>query len=98
MALSSGLLLSMSLTSTAYAQVCFSGTSSAPVQWVWSPGVLRASRLNEKADSSDQATAFVFWSAGYLHKVAPYSALGVALKLTADSDGHRYGPVLRYRR
>ena len=97
-ALSSSLLLSMSLTSTARAQVCFRGHPRPRCSGF---GVLEftgAARLNPKATPSDQTPAFFSWSAGYLHNVGRQSALGVAFKLAADGDGHRYGPVLRYRR
>ncbi len=57
-----------------------------------------AIRLNEKAGATDQNAAFVYWSGGYLQNLDRESALGAAFKITADSDGHRYGPVLRYRR
>jgi hypothetical protein len=38
------------------------------------------------------------WSAGYLHNTGSRSAVGATFKISADDDGHRYGPVLRYRR
>jgi hypothetical protein len=56
-----------------------------------------AVRLNDKSGPTDQNAAFLYWSAGYLQNIGRTSALGAALKLTADSDGHRYGPVVRYR-
>jgi hypothetical protein len=54
-------------------------------------------RLNDKTSPTDEAPAFLYWSGGYLRNVGARSALGAAFKVTADSDGHRYGPVVRYR-
>jgi hypothetical protein len=56
-----------------------------------------AVRLNEKAGRTDDAPAFLYWSGGYLRNVGARTALGATFKMTADSDGHRYGPVVRYR-
>lgn len=56
-----------------------------------------AVRLNDKTGPTDEAPAFIYWSGGYLRNVGASSALGAAFKVTADSDGHRYGPVARYR-
>ena len=56
-----------------------------------------AVRLNGKSGPTDQNAAFLYWSGGYLQNIGSTSALGAAFKLTADSDGHRYGPVVRYR-
>jgi len=54
-------------------------------------------RLNQKPGPTDQSAGFAYWSGGYLRNIGPRSALGAAFKLTADTDGHRYGLVLRYR-
>lgn len=96
--LSSSLLLSMVVESRVHAQTCFRGH---PRPRCGGFVVLESSgavRLNEKSGPSDNAPAFFFWSAGYLQNVSARSALGLAFKLTADSDGHRYGPVFRYRK
>jgi hypothetical protein len=55
-------------------------------------------RLSEKSGPSDNANAFAWWGLGYLKNVDRQNALGGSVKLAADSDGHRYGPLLRYRR
>ena len=55
-------------------------------------------RLTEKSVPTDRNQTFLYWSGGYLKNIGSRSALGAAFKLTADSDGHRYGPVARYRR
>jgi hypothetical protein len=57
-----------------------------------------AMRLNDKSGPTDDSAAFPYWSLGYLQNVGPASAVGAAFKLTTDSDGHRYGPTVRYRR
>jgi opacity protein-like surface antigen len=91
-------LLTVFLSSRVESQVCFRGHPRPRCSGF---GVLEfsgAARLNRKVGPSDQAAAFMFWNAGYLHNVGPRSALGAVFKLTADSDGHRYGPAVRYRR
>jgi hypothetical protein len=55
-------------------------------------------RLNPTPSQTGQNAALLSWSAGYLRNTGARSALGAAFTLTADGDGHRYGPVLRYRR
>jgi hypothetical protein len=57
-----------------------------------------ATRLNERSSQLNHNAAFIYWTGGYLHNLSARSALGAAFKLTADSDGHRYGPTLLYRR
>jgi len=55
-------------------------------------------RLNQKPAPTDEGMVLAYWSGGYLRNIGPRSALGAAFKLTGDTDGYRYGPVLRYRR
>jgi hypothetical protein len=95
--LSFGLLLSMLLTPMAQAQFCSRGHPRPRCSGFAVLEFSGAARLNEKAAPSDQTAGLVSWSAGYLHSLGPRSALGAAFKLIADGDGHRYGPVLRYR-
>jgi hypothetical protein len=91
-------LLSTFLPSRADGQVCFRGHPQARCSGFTVLEFSGAIRLNEKAGPSDRTPGLVYWSAGYLHNVGSRSALGMAFKLMADGDGHRYGPVLRYRR
>ena len=93
----SSLLLTF-LTSRVDSQACFRGHPRPRCSGF---GVLEfsgAARLNRKVGPTDHAAAFMFWNAGYLQNVGAGSALGAVFKLTADSDGHRYGPAVRYRR
>ena len=82
----------------ASSQTCFGGRPlprcSGFVVLESSSGV----RLKEKSGPTDKADAFLWWGLGYLKNIDPKQALGGSVKLTADSDGHRYGPILRYRR
>jgi hypothetical protein len=55
-------------------------------------------RLNAKSETTDGASAFAWWELGYLKGLHDGSAVGGALKYAADTDGHRFGPVVRYRR
>jgi hypothetical protein len=82
---------------SAAGQTCFRGRPAprcagfTVLEFTW------AFRLNDKPAPTDEAPAFLYWSGGYLQNVGSSSALGAALKLTADSDGHRYAVVGRYR-
>jgi hypothetical protein len=96
-ALGLGFLLSMLVTPVAQAQLCARGHPRPRCSGFAVLEFSGAARLNEKAGPSDQTAGVFSWSAGYLRSVGSSSALGAAFKLTADGDGHRYGPVLRYR-
>jgi hypothetical protein len=96
-ALSFGLLLSMPPVSSAHAQFCSRGHPRPRCSGFTVLEFSGAARLNQKAEPSDQSSGLFSWSGGYLQSVGARSALGAAFKLTADGDGHRYGPVLRYR-
>jgi hypothetical protein len=91
-------LLSFGLLQPATAQTCFRGRPRPRCAGFVVLEFTGAVRLNEKAGRTDQNAAFLYWSGGYLQTVGARDAVGAAFKLTADSDGHRYGPVVRYRR
>jgi hypothetical protein len=55
-------------------------------------------RLNQRPGQVDRSATMLYWTAGYVRNIGARSALGPAFTITADGDGHRYGPVLRYRR
>ena len=82
----------------AFAQSCFRGHPKPRCSGFTVLEFTGAMRLNDKSGPTDQNAGFFYWSGGYLQNVGPASAVGAAFKLTADSDGHRYGPTLRYRR
>jgi hypothetical protein len=91
-------LFSLLCSHGAWAQVCF---RSQPQPQCSGSIVLEftgATRLNERSSPLNHNAAFIYWSGGYLHNLSARSSLGAAFKLTADSDGHRYGPTLLYRR
>jgi hypothetical protein len=93
-----GAVLCLAAPGTTEGQACFRGR---PRPWCSGFTVLEftgALRVNDKSGPTEQSSAFFYWSGGYLQNVGPKAAIGAAFKLTADSDGHRYGPVVRYRR
>ncbi len=92
-----GALLAAS-PATLAGQICFRGRPEPTCSGFTVLEFTGAVRVNDKPGPTDQSGAFFYWSAGYLHNIAERAALGGAFKLTADSDGHRFGPVLRYRR
>jgi hypothetical protein len=91
-------LLIIFLPSRVDSQVCFRGHPRPECSGFGVLELSGAARLNRKVGPTDEAAAFLFWNAGYLHNVGSRSALGAVFKVTADSDGHRYGPAVRYRR
>lgn len=92
------IVLSFGSPHVAVGQVCFRGRPEPGCAGFVVLEFTGAVRLNDKSGPTDQNAAFLYWSGGYLQNIDPRSALGAAFKLTADSDGHRYGPVIRYRR
>jgi hypothetical protein len=78
-------------------QTCFRGRPQPKCSGFTVLEFTGALRLNDKTGPTDEAPAFLYWSGGYLRNVGGRSALGAVFKVTADSDGHRYGPVVRYR-
>jgi hypothetical protein len=92
-----GLLISLTVVSAAQAQLCFRGHPRPRCSGFAVLEFSGMARLNRKEGPSDQTPGIFSWHAGYLQSVGARSALGAALKLTADGDGHRFGPVLRYR-
>jgi len=95
------LLLILVLPVISHAQICFRGHPKprcAGFTILEFSAATRLNKLNKKAGPSDWSGAYFYWSAGYLHNLGTRSALGGAFKITADSDGYRYGLVLRYRR
>lgn len=91
-------LLNFAAPVAAVGQTCFRGRPQPSCGGFIVLEFTGAVRLNEKSGPTDRNQAFLYWSGGYLENIGPSSALGAAFKLTVDSDGHRYGPVLRYRR
>jgi hypothetical protein len=92
------IVIPLGLPRLTVAQMCFRGRPEPSCAGFTVLEFTGAMRLNDKSGPTDQNAAFFYWSAGYLQNIAPKSAVGAAFKLTADSDGHRYGPVARYRR
>jgi len=92
------IVLALGSPGSTAAQTCFRGHPKPACSGFTILELTGALRLNEKPGSTDGSTAFFYWSGGYLRNIGARSALGPGFKLTADSDGHRYGPVLRYRR
>ncbi len=92
-----GLLLSLTVAPVDQAQICFRGHPRPRCTGFAILEFSGAARLNQKAGPSDQSEGLLSWSGGYLHGVGARAALGAAFKLSADGDGHRCGPVLRYR-
>ena len=82
----------------AVGQTCFRGRPQPRCSGFTVLEVTGGIRLNDKSGSTDGGVAFIYWSGGYLRNISSKAALGAAFKLTADTDGHRYGPVVRYRR
>jgi hypothetical protein len=82
----------------AMAQTCFRGHPAPRCEAFTILEFTGAIRLYGKSGPSDQSDAFFYWSGGLLVNAGSASAVGGAFKLTADSDGHRYGPTFRYRR
>lgn len=91
------LVLSLASPRAMPAQACWQGRPQPRCSGFTVLEFTGAVRLNSKSGPTDDNAAFLYWSGGYLRNIGPSSALGAAFKLTADSDGHRYGPVLRYR-
>jgi hypothetical protein len=92
-----GLLISLTAATAAQAQLCFRGHPRPRCSGFAVLEFSGTARLNQKAGPGDRTDGLFVWNAGYLRSVGPRSALGAAFKLTADGDGHRFGPVLRYR-
>jgi len=57
-----------------------------------------STRLNAKPEPTDGGRLMTHWQLCYLHHVDERNAWGGGVKLTADTDGARVGPVVRYRR
>jgi len=92
------LMLSIGWLHPAAGQTCFRGRPRPGCSGFLVLEFTGAVRLNDKPSQTDQNAGFFIWSGGYLQNVGSQDAVGAAFKLTADSDGHRYGPVVRYRR
>jgi hypothetical protein len=92
------LTLLAGLPSSLAGQICFRGRPEPACGGFTVIEFTGAVRANDKAGPTDESGAFFYWSAGYLGNISRTTALGGAFKLTADSDGHRFGPVFRYRR
>lgn len=83
--------------SPAEGQVCFNGRPEPRCSGFMVLEFTMGARFAGRIGTND-SPVYIYWSGGYLENIGPRSALGAAFKLTADQDGHRYGPVLRYRR
>ena len=100
--LGSILLIPLRATPT-QAQVCFRGHPAPRCAGFTILEFTGGARLNSAESSIDPVftrpnQVFLSWSAGYLQNRGNSAAIGAAFKVIADNDGHRYGPVLRYRR
>jgi hypothetical protein len=92
------IVLSLAATPALPAQVCFRGRPAPTCRAFTVLEFTGALRMNGKSAQTDNSSAFFYWTAGLLVNRGERSALGAGFKVTADSDGHRYGPVFRYRR
>lgn len=97
------LVLTMVWPATTQAQLCFRGHPAprcAGFAILEFTGGARFNPAERPIDPgfSQPNRVFMSWSAGYLHNLGGRAAIGATFKVTADDDGHRYGPVLRYRR
>jgi hypothetical protein len=92
------LSLMLNVPASLAAQTCFRGRPEPRCRGFAVLEFTGGVRLNDKPGPTDDAPAFAYWSGGYLRNIGARSALGAAFKVTTDSDGHRYGPVVRYRR
>jgi hypothetical protein len=96
------LLLSLTLPLPAQGQVCFRGHPRDRCDGFTVLEFTAGARLSSQTSAlglwyGNKSPVYVSWAVGYLHNLGPQSALGAALKVAADDDGHRYGAVLRYR-
>lgn len=91
-------VLSLSAPPAAEGQDCLNGREQPECGSVAVLEFTGAARLNEKTGPTDRSAAFLYWTGGYLKTIGGRAAVGAALKLAVDGDGHRYGPVARYRR
>src|SRR5215208_4247118 len=84
------------------AQLCFRGHPSPNCGGFAILELTTGTRLHQRTTAFDPYAGdnsfYLSWTAGYLHNVGQHSALGAAFEMTADDDGHRYGPTFRYRR
>jgi hypothetical protein len=91
------LAIALASPSAAEAQFCFRGRALPACRAYpileFAPGY----RLVDKAVPSDGAPVVGDWQAGYMQNVRSQAGVGGAVKITADSDGHRYGPVVGLR-
>jgi hypothetical protein len=86
---------------TAHAQLCFRGYPGHRCDGFVVLEFTAGAQLNQDPvytyESGDQSPVYVSWEAGYLHNLGTRSAIGAALRVAADDDGHRFASVLRYR-
>lgn len=94
----SALVIASATPRISQAQICFRGHPTPRCGGFAILEFTAGTRLGTEIDRyRGDNTAYLSWSGGYLHNLGERSSLGVVLKLAADDDGHRYGPMLRYR-
>lgn len=99
LAVGTALVLTVGLPSQTSAQACFRGQPKPRCGGFWIVEFTGGARLNQQNSlSTGGSPVYAAWSLGYMQNLGPRSALGAALKVSADDDGSFYGPVLRYRR
>jgi hypothetical protein len=89
--------VTLAFPSIADAQTCFRGRPLPACRDFTILEFAPSYRLSEKEGQTDSVRAVLSWNVGYMRNIRPATALGAGVKITADSDGHRYGPILRLR-
>jgi hypothetical protein len=92
------ILLTVGIVEPSWSQSCFRGAPAPACRGFTVVEFTGGFRVNAKPVPTDQASALFSWNFGYLQNVGRRAAVGAFYRLFADSDGHRHGPMLRYRR
>ncbi len=87
-----------SIARTAAAAMCFRGRAGPECTGFPVIEFAPVVRLADKPEPTDGVNSFFIWNLGGMRNIGRQSALGATLKIAADSDGHRLGPAVRYRR
>jgi hypothetical protein len=80
------------------AQICFRGHPQPRCNGFTVLEFTFGARSSGLAQYSDGTPFYAAWSVGYLHNLNAGAAVGAAFKVSANDDGSRWGPVIRYRR
>lgn len=93
-------LVGLTLPGALEGQVCFRGHPSGRCDGFVVLEFTSGAQLNQQPGLQTIGSSgplYISWEAGYLHNIGAQSALGAAVRLAADDDGHRVAGVLRYR-